>query len=54
MTYFFQMNFKWQTLLMINTPYDFGRTTEEMIDKLEKQSGLLIESKSGEMASHFE
>ena len=26
-----------------NTPYDFGTTTEEVIDKLEKQSGLLIE-----------
>ena len=28
---------------MINTSYDFGTPTEEMIDKLEKHSRLLIE-----------
>ena len=26
-----------------NTPYDFGKTTDEVIDKLEKQSRLLTE-----------
>ena len=26
-----------------NTPYDYGKNTDEVIDKLEKQSRLLIE-----------
>ena len=43
MTSFFQMNFTWQTLPMIIPPYDFGKTTDGVIDKLEKQSSLLIE-----------